>query len=143
MTHSTPLNETEMEYLLQQVKEQLLELKVLSYNVPRGDSDLLPPGNRQQPDIEKSTGEDFHIFWKHFLQVARKDLCQEGGTLNQLREYIDLTKKPTMERLRNILILDFGLTGSPLQVVLIAVAVLVLHLGIKTICTDVQEKQIE
>jgi len=73
---------------------------------------------------------------KRFLQAVRKDLCEEGGVLHeQWKKWGDLSNEKVLQSFGAILV-AMGLTGNALQTLAVASAVIVLHLGAKTICEE-------
>ena len=90
--------------------------------------------NKQRRAIEDTTRQDAPSFMKRFLQAARKDLCEEGGVLyQQWKKWGDLSNEKVLHSFGAILV-AMGFTGNAVQVLAVALAVIVLHLGAKTIC---------
>jgi hypothetical protein len=74
------------------------------------------------------------------LAAARRDLCEEGGVLyEQWQKYADLENERTLAFVGGVLG-TMGLTGGTGQAVAIAVTVILLHLGVKTVCEEYGEK---
>ena len=91
---------------------------------------------KQRRAIEDTTQQDAPSFMKRFLQAARKDLCEEGGVLyQQWKKWGDLSNEKVLQSFGAILV-AMGLTGNALQTLAVASAVIVLHLGAKTICEE-------
>lgn len=77
-------------------------------------------------------------FMKKFTRAAKKDLCLEGGVLHeQWKKYGDLDNETMINHFGSVLA-GWGLASAPLQTAVIAVSVIMLHLGIKTFCEDCQ-----
>lgn len=123
--------ETELQNILTEIEQQLQELKRMGYAPQRGDEEFPP---KQQQAIEDSTNEKMPTFWQRFLQAAHKDLCEKDGVLyEQWQRWGNLNNKTVVETFAAILV-SLGFSGSQLQVLVVALVVLVLHLGIKTVC---------
>jgi hypothetical protein len=97
---------------------------------------LLTAPKKQLDAIERATVEPAANFWARFKQAAWKDLCQEDGLLyQQWHKWKDLSNKDLVKFSYGILV-GLGITGAALYVVIVAVAVIILHLGVKTICAE-------
>ena len=95
----------------------------------------LPP--KQCQSIEKAIGENAKSFLKRFKQAAYNDLCKKDGLLyQQWQNYGNLNDKEILENFGKILCL-MGITGTTLQIVVVAIVVIVLHIGIKAICKEI------
>ncbi len=71
-----------------------------------------------------------------FGRAAHKDLCLEGGTLHdQWKRFGDLDNKDLIATFGPLLV-SLGITGEVVPMVLVPVAVIVLHLSVKTICEE-------
>ena len=89
---------------------------------------------KQSQAIAEITQEDPNTFLKTFLAVAKSDLCEEGGLLyGQWKKWADLNNKDVIEKFTAILV-ALGFTGNTLPILVVAVAVIVIHLGVKTVC---------
>ncbi len=89
---------------------------------------------KQSQVITEITQEDPKTFLKTFLAVAKGDLCEEGGLLyGQWKKWADLNNKDVIEKFTAILV-ALGFTGNTLPILVVAVAVIVIHLGVKTVC---------
>ena len=89
---------------------------------------------KQSQAIADITQEDPQTFLKTFLAVAKSDLCEEGGLLyGQWKKWADLDNKDVIDKFTPILV-ALGFTGNTLQILIIAVSVIVIHLGVKTFC---------
>ncbi len=95
-------------------------------------TDRLPV--KQSQVVAEITQEDPKTFLKTFLAVAKDDLCEEGGLLyGQWKKWADLNNKDVIEKFTAILV-ALGFTGNTLPILVVAVAVIVIHLGVKTFC---------
>lgn len=134
----TPLfTSEEIAILSTEIDNQLRELKsspISFYKDINKESSPLPPKQRQ--NIEQTTGEDVNVFWQKFKRASYNDLCKEGGLLyQQWKTYGDLSNEKALKTFGKVLFL-MGITGTTLQTLVVAVTVIVLHLGIKAICED-------
>lgn len=92
--------------------------------------------NKQKQQLEKATGEEADSFMKKFARAAKKDLCEEGGVLyTQYKKYGDLENESMLSNFGGVLA-GLGLTSAPIQTAVVAVSVIVIHLGIKAFCDD-------
>jgi hypothetical protein len=90
----------------------------------------------QRQTIEVQTHEPADSFLHKFGQAARRDLCEEGSLLHdQWQKWGDLENEKTLGFVGGVLGM-MGLTGGAVQAVAIAVTVIVLHLGVKTVCEE-------
>jgi hypothetical protein len=86
--------------------------------------------------ISAVTKEEPRSFWRRFKQAAHSDLCDEGGVLNaQWRRYRDLSSRSVLESFGAVL-MAMGFSGNALHVLAVALGVIVLHIGLKTICEE-------
>lgn len=91
---------------------------------------------KQKQKLEEVTGEDAESFVRRFARAAKKDLCEESGVLNrQYKQFGDLENESVLKIFGGVLT-GMGFTQAPLQIVVVAVSVIVIHLGIKTICEE-------
>ena len=120
-----------------EIDAQLRELGTAhSFAEVRGGEQPKDLPNKQRRAIEDTTQQDAPSFMKRFLQAARKDLCEEGGVLyQQWKKWGDLSNEKVLQSFGAILV-AMGLTGNALQTLAVASAVIVLHLGAKTICEE-------
>ncbi len=94
----------------------------------------------QKDAIVAMTGEEAEGFLRKFARASRRDLCEEGGVLyEQWKKYTDLENEKTIAFVGGI-VGTMGLTGGAATGVAIAVTVVMLHLGVKTICEEYGEK---
>ena len=137
----TPFTPEQLEDLCLRIDEQLDELR----NSPFPDSGIkidkkteeLPERTpKQWKAIVEVSGEDPQTFWQRFKLAAHHDLCEEGGVLNkQWQKWGDLSNKEVLRTLGAVLA-AMGFTGNALQMLVVAVAVIILHIGLKAICAE-------
>ena len=96
------------------------------------DAEALPA--RQSQAIAEITNENPRTFLQTFRNVAKSDLCEEGGVLNaQWQKWSDLDNKEVINKFTAILV-GMGFAGAALEMLLVSVAVIVIHLGVKAFC---------
>lgn len=138
---STPFTPEQLEALSLDIDEQLAELRSnpLPYSEAKAgkEPEELPERTpRQWQVIAKVTKEEPRSFWQKFKQAARRDLCVEGGVLHtQWRRYRNLSSKSVLESFGAVLV-AMGYSGNALQVLVVAVGVIVLHIGCTVICEE-------
>ena len=94
----------------------------------------------QKDAIAVATGEEAEGFLRKFGRASRRDLCEEGGVLyEQWKKYADLENEKTIAFVGGVMG-TMGLAGQPLASAAIAVTVIMLHLGVKTMCEEYGEK---
>ncbi len=77
-------------------------------------------------------------FWERFRKAAHADICQEGGVLHaQWKKWGDLSNEKVLKQFGAILV-AMGFSGSALQVLALSCAVVVVHLGVKAYCMEVE-----
>jgi hypothetical protein len=121
-----------------EIDAQLHELNSSSIshhkNLDKDSTASLPP--KQCQNIETATDEKAKHFLQKFQRAAYNDLCKEGGLLyQQWQTYGDLSNEKTLKTFGGILV-AMGITGATLQTVVVAITVIVLHIGVKAICTE-------
>lgn len=94
----------------------------------------IPVKQRQQ--LEQATQEDADSFMKKFARAAKKDLCQEGGLLHDTFEETGNLGKKSMVVIFGSILSGIGLPAAAIQTTVVAVSVIVLHIGIKAFCED-------
>jgi len=135
MNTMTPLTAEEIATLSAEVDAQLHELERTSIAVHKGTKEKTPPTQQYQA-IETATGEPANTFLQKFKRAAYNDLCKSGGMLyEQWHTYGDLSNEKTLKIFSSVLVL-MGISGAALHTVIVAVTVIVLHLGIKAICEE-------
>ncbi|WPD20952.1 MAG: hypothetical protein SD837_12160 [Candidatus Electrothrix scaldis] len=137
----TPFTPGQLDSLSLDIDIQLRELQ--SSDFPYGDfksdeepEDLPERAPEQWQVIAKVSKEDPQAFWQRFKQAAYSDLCEEGGVLNkQWLTYRDLSSRAVLESFGAILA-AMGFAGNALEILAVALAVIVMHLGCTAICME-------
>ncbi|MFZ2726222.1 MAG: hypothetical protein WAX77_08235 [Methylococcaceae bacterium] len=133
------LTEAQLQDLSAEIDKQLIELNAINdsevlQKATRSNTKKLP--KKQQAALEQATQQNADSFLKQFMAVAKKDLCSEDGLLyKQWQKWGDLDNESLLKSLAPVLA-TMGLEHAPLQAALVALVVIILHLGIKTICSD-------
>lgn len=137
-SHFTP---DQLASLSLQIDQQLAEL----HDKPNSDQLKQSPSERKDiPDrlpmqwraISTITKEEPRSFWRQFKQAARRDLCEDGGVLHtQWKKYGDLSNEAVLKSFGAILA-AMGFSGNVLQMLAVALAVIVIHLGCKAVCEE-------
>ncbi|MDP8963006.1 MAG: hypothetical protein M3O33_03280 [Cyanobacteriota bacterium] len=137
---TTVFTPEEINALSANIDSQLQELRIDSASgTIKGDrqSDSLP--TKQSQAIEEITKEKSKSFLKKFGRAAKTDLCEEGGLLNsQWKKWADLDNKDVIDKFVLILA-PMGFSGAALEMLVVAVAVIVIHIGVKAFCEDYSE----
>ncbi len=137
---TTVFTPEEINALSANIDSQLQELRTDSDSgTIKGDreSDSLP--TKQSQAIEEITKEKSKSFLKKFGRAAKTDLCEEGGLLNsQWKKWADLDNKDVIDKFVLILA-PMGFSGAALEMLVVAVAVIVIHIGVKAFCEDYSE----
>ncbi len=137
----SPFTPDQLASLSLQIDQQLRELHEMPpcAKVKSGEPDKQDIPERlpvQWRAIKEITKEEPRSFWRRFKQAAHSDLCDEGGVLNaQWRRYRDLSSRSVLESFGAVL-MAMGFSGNALQILAVALGVIVLHLGLKTICEE-------
>jgi hypothetical protein len=131
-------SEAELEQLSAQVDEQLRLLKRSSGAVTKSSipEDLEITMAKQMEAIAQATQSPPKTVLQKIYKVLRKDLCEENGELNKLWKSFSLGNKDLLKSLERILLVEFGWSDHKLALVMVAVAVYVLHLGVRTFCEE-------
>jgi hypothetical protein len=130
-----------MEELSTEIDRQLhLLTRSEEYGISRFDEKGQPEFPLPQMEkIREVTGEAAREFLKRFVKAARNDLCDEGGVLYaQWKKWGDLTNKNILKSFGALLV-GMGFSGSQLQVLAVALAVVVIHLGVRAVCQEAEE----
>ena len=138
---SSPFSSEELNRLSAEVDQQLQILE--SSSSERGletksfqDSPDQKLPQAQRNAIAQATGEEPEKILKKFVRVARKDLCEADGMLyQQWQKWGDLQNKETLDKLGAAGV-ALGLSGEILPVVAAAITVIIIHLGVRTICEE-------
>jgi hypothetical protein len=136
-------SEADIERLANQVSDELNSLTTemadsgeLKMGLGEPGAPLIP--ERLRGTIEAQTGEDADSFLEKIKRAAHRDLCMEGGHLNQQwKKFGDLPTKDVVQWTIGALAL-VGVTGAPILIVTVSVWLLhvSLHIGIEAICED-------
>jgi hypothetical protein len=136
-----PFTSEQISNLSLQIEQQLTELRdeppalTRTGNEPDKQDihDRLPV---QWRAIAAVTKEEPRSFWRRFKQAAHSDLCDEGGVLNaQWQRYRDLSSKSVLESF-GVILAGMGYSGNALHILVVALGVIVLHIGLKAICEE-------
>jgi hypothetical protein len=140
-------SDEEISILAAEIDAQLLELRSLS-----GDTSLKPSLSLKSSDkeaelvkqnqaIATATKESAKSFLQKFWKAAKADLCEEQGVLyKQWKKWGDLDNKEAMDKFK-VVLTGLGLTGNLLPSVLVAVMVIVLHIGVKAFCDEYGDRK--
>lgn len=131
-------SDQDLQRLSDEIDQQLRELQQQSvdfiYKNNRNTHKKMP--TKQKETLEQATGENADSFLKRFAQVTKKDLCEKDGVLfQQWKKYGDLNNKDMLKTFGGVLV-AMGIASTLLQTAVVAVSVIILHLGIKTICEE-------
>jgi hypothetical protein len=133
------LTDVEIDALSVQIDQQINALgRAPADAVSRGEGGHTPQTlpDLQRRAIEIATGEPAERFWTRFKHAAHKDLCHPDGLLyQQWHKWGDLQNKDVIRSFTSLLA-GMGLSGQVLPVVIVATAVIVLHLGVNAICDE-------
>lgn len=132
-------SKAEIQQLSLEIDLQLQELSNVTPSIVgevRSEDGMKSSLDKQKQAIVQATGEDPESFLRRFSRATHKDLCREGGVLyTQWKNYADLDNKDTIRTFRTVLV-AMGITGEYIPLLVVALAVIVLHLGAKTICEE-------
>ncbi|MFI3218571.1 MAG: hypothetical protein QX189_05560 [Methylococcales bacterium] len=144
MNHFT---DAELQTLSAEIDSQLIELAKDPANdgITRHTGHTpktIPSKQKQQLEqvVEQALGtkEPADSFMKKFARAAKQDLCVEGGVLyGQWKKYGDLENEKMVNTFSGILI-GMGVSSAFLATAVVAVSVIVIHIGIKAFCEDCQ-----
>lgn len=136
--------EQELQTMSAEIDKQLSELAKDSANdgIHKHIGHTVPAKQKQQLEqvIEQALGtkEPADSFMKKFARAAKQDLCVEGGVLyGQWKKYGDLENEKMVNTFSGILI-GMGISNALLATAVVAVSVIVIHIGIKAFCEDCQ-----
>ena len=137
---SSPFTQDQLASLSAQIDAQLQQLRAESSPAfsrsGKESKEITKRASAQWQAVAEITKEDPQTFWRRFRRAAHSDLCDEGGVLNkQWQKWRDLTSKAVLESFSGILI-AMGYSGNALSVLAVALGVIVIHLGCKTICEE-------
>jgi hypothetical protein len=130
--------EQELLALSHEVDTQLRELAELE-TIASQKGDSIPDElvlAKQNQAIADLTKESPKSFLAKFGKAAKADLCDESGLLHkQWLKWGDLDNKDAVERLGAVLV-TMGMSGGVVRSLVVAVVVIVVHIGIKAFCED-------
>ena len=138
----SPFTPDQLASLSLQIDQQLAALRDASAQAEfKGDEpdkqDNLERLPAQWQAISTITKEEPRSFWRRFKQAAHRDLCEDGGVLHtQWKKYGDLSNEAVLKSFGAVLA-AMGFSGNVLQMLAVALGVIVIHLGCKTICEEV------
>ena len=118
-----------------EIDNQLRQLKQQPDSGQKGDK-IYVGLVKQTQAIEKVTKEKPESFLKKFGRAAKQDLCEEGGLLNkQWKKWADLNNKDVLDKFGAVLV-AMGFAGATLEILAVALAVIVIHIGVKAFCEE-------
>ncbi len=137
---SAPFTADQLESLSAQIDRQLAELQANpSTAVHKGgkqDKQENPERLPVQWQAIAAVTKEPRSFWQRFKKVAHNDLCEKDGVLNtQWRKWGDLSNEAVLKSFGALLV-GMGFSGNALQVLAVALAVIVIHLGCTAICAE-------
>jgi hypothetical protein len=134
------LSEADMQRMSLEMETQLLavrEFEAVAVKKGLGEDELARKRMalyRQWELLEVETKEPTDSFLRKFGRVTRRDICEEGGLLNQQwQKYQDLSSSSTVQVVAGALA-GLGVVNLPMAVV--PVAVILTHLGLRTFCEE-------
>jgi hypothetical protein len=133
------LPDLEVDALCEQIDQQLQALHLhATEGMQRGEASPPPTAlpDPQRRAIETATGAPAAHFWTRFKRAARQDLCHPEGLLyQQWHTWGDLRNKDVVRTFSGVLA-GMGIGGQVLPGLIVATAVIVLHLGVNAICDE-------
>ena len=134
-------SDEEISQLAAEIDAQLLELRSLSGDAPLKSGDREAQLVKQNQAISTATKEPAKSFLQKFWKAAKADLCEEDGVLyKQWKKWGDLDNKETISTFKGILA-GLGLSGNVLPTAIVAVTVIVLHIGVKAFCDEYGDRK--
>ena len=134
-------SDEEISQLAAEIDAQLLELRSLSGDAPLKSGDREAQLVKQNQAIATATKEPAKSFLQKFWKAAKADLCEEDGVLyKQWKKWGDLDNKETISTFKGILA-GLGLSGNVLPTAIVAVTVIVLHIGVKAFCDEYGDRK--
>ena len=133
-------SDEEISNLAAEINAQLSELRSLSSDTTLKSDDKKAQLVKQNQAIALAAKEPAPSFLKKFWKAAKADLCEEDGVLyKQWKKWGDLDNKEAMDKFK-VVLTGLGLTGNLLQSALVAVTVIVLHIGVKAFCDEYSDR---
>ena len=134
-------SDEEISQLAAEIDVQLLELRSLSGDTSLKSGDKESQLVKQNQAIATATKEPAKSFLQKFWKAAKADLCEEDGVLyKQWKKWGDLDNKETISTFKGILA-GLGLSGNVLPTAIVAVTVIVLHIGVKAFCDEYGDRK--
>jgi hypothetical protein len=134
-------SDEEISQLAAEIDAQLLELRSLSSDALLRSDDKEVQLVKQNQAIALATKEPAKSFLQKFWKAAKADLCEEEGVLyKQWKKWGDLDNKEAMDKFK-VILTGLGLTGNLLSSVLVAIMVIVLHIGVRAFCDDYGDRK--
>ncbi|MFZ4728642.1 MAG: hypothetical protein ACOYMQ_08275 [Pseudanabaena sp.] len=129
-------SDQEISQLTAEIDAQLLELRSPSSEA------LLKSGGKeaqlvkQNQAIETATKEPAKSFLQRVGKAAKSVICEENGVLyKQWKKWGDLDNEEVISTFKGILT-GLGLSGNVLPTVIVAVTVILLHIGVTAFCEE-------
>lgn len=137
---SVPFDTTTVDQLAGAIDQQLADLQQQpQLSAQRSLQEPDAPLSKQASEIAQITQENPVSFLKKFRKAAKADLCEEGGVLHaQWQQWKDLASGDVVKNFGPILV-AMGFTGVLLESLVVAVGVIVIHIGLKTFCEEFGE----
>ncbi len=135
---TTPFSDAEIQALGSAIDQELagIEQTRSSLAVQRSLEEPNAPLAKQASEIERITQENPVTFLKKFRKAAKADLCDEGGVLNtQWQQWKDLASGDVVKNFGPVLV-AMGFTGVLLETLVVAVGVIVIHVGLMAFCEE-------
>ena len=137
----TMFSDQEIADLAAEIDAQLLELRSPSSDALRKSGDMEAQLVKQNEAIATVTKEPAKSFLQKFWKAAKADLCEEEGVLyKQWKKWGDLDNKEAMDKFK-VILTGLGLTGNLLTSALVAVMVIVLHIGVRAFCDEYGDRK--
>ncbi len=135
-------SDEEISKLAAEINAQLLELNALSSDTPlRSSDDKKAQLVKQNQEIATATKEPAKSFLQKFWRAAKSDFCEEDGVLyKQWDKWGDLDNKEALSKFGGFLA-ALGLKGDFLITGIVAVTVIVLHIGVKAFCDEYGDRK--
>ncbi len=134
-------SDEEISILAAEIDAQLLELRSLSGDTSLKSSDKEAELVKQNQAIAIATKEPAKSFLQKFWKAAKADLCEEEGMLyKQWDKWGDLDNKEALSKFGGFLA-ALGLKGDFLITGIVAVTVIVLHIGVKAFCDEYGDRK--
>jgi hypothetical protein len=131
-----PLTESELDALTAQVKQRLAELEAEqpgTMMVSRGKDAEAQLITIEIRPLEDELDEDAEGFWQKFKRTAKRDICEEDGKLYGMWRRVNAQDVVAYSA---GVVSAMGLGGRILPSAAVAVSVVMLHLGIRTLCEE-------